>query len=133
MKHKSLADEILERSRRDSGLPEEAFGQDPYDMFCVPMEIYNKYKDEVIDLGLACQKWVAPEDGGVLLEPTGQFCDREISEQVGLDEDSVTRIRCMSEWDMPIEVWRNAATFKMHRRRVMPLGSPDREIKDEPC
>lgn len=35
-------------------------------------------------------------------------------------------------WDLPMEVLRNAAEFKRRRRRELPAGCPDRDIKDEP-
>ncbi|MFV1961204.1 MAG: hypothetical protein ACC658_05160 [Acidimicrobiia bacterium] len=125
--------EVLERSRQDSGLEESEFGKTPYDMYCVPLEVYRKYKDEVLRLSLSYSKWVASQDGGVLLERVDQLSDAELSERLDLDEDTVRRIRCMAEWDLPMEVLRNAAEFKRRRRRDIPAGSPRRYIRDEPC
>ncbi len=125
--------EVLERSRRDSGLEESEFGKTPYDMYCVPLEVYRKHKDEVLRLSLSYSKWVASEEGGVLLERVDQLSDAELGERVDLDEDTVRRIRCMAEWDLPMEVLRNAAEFKRRRRRELPAGSPRRDIRDEPC
>lgn len=124
--------EILERSRQDSGLDESEFDKTPYDMYCVPLEVYEEYKDEVLRLSLSYSKWVASEDGGVLLKRVDQLSDAELSERLDLDEDTVRRIRCMAEWDLPMEVFRNAAEYKRRRRREFPAGSPRRDIRDEP-
>jgi len=132
-KKKSYAEEILARSRQDSGLDVEEFGKDPYDLFCVPTEVYERHRDEILRLSLSFQRWVAPEDGGLLLDKVDQLSDAEIAERMGLDGDTVRRIRCMAEWDLPIEAWRNAAAFKRRRRLEHPLGCPDREIEDEPA
>lgn len=128
----TFAAEVLERSRRDSGLEESEYGQTPYDMYCVPLDIYEKYKDEVLRLSLSYSKWVASEDGGALLERVDQLSDAELGERLDLDEDTVRRIRCMAEWDLPMEVFRNAAEYKRRRRREFPAGSPKRDIRDEP-
>ncbi len=129
----TFAAEVLERSRIDSGLDESEFGKTPYDMYCVPLEVYRKYKDQVLRLSLSYSKWVAPQDGGVLLERVNQLSDGELGERLDLDEDTVRKIRCMAEWDLPMEVLRNAAEFKRRRHRELPAGCPDRDIKDEPC
>ena len=78
MSEKSYTDDILERSRRDSRLAEEQFGQSVYDLYCVPVELYQKHKDQVLRLSLSYQKWVAPEDGGVILDRVDQLTDEEI-------------------------------------------------------
>jgi hypothetical protein len=131
-KKMSYSEEVLERSRKDSRLPASEFGNSPYDMFCVPPDVYEKYKDDVMRLSLSFQQWVAPEDGGVLLNKVNQMSDMEIAEKLNLDEDTVRKIRCMTEWDAPVEVWRNAAEFKRQRRFESPLGCTDRKIKNEP-
>jgi hypothetical protein len=129
---RTYAAEILERSRQDSGLEESEFGNSAYDMYCVPQELYEEYKDEVLRLSLSFSKWVASSDGGVLLERVDQLSDAELGERLELDEDTVRRIRCMAEWDMPMEVFRNAAEYKRRRRRQFPAGTPKRDIRDEP-
>lgn len=83
-------------------------------------------------LSLSFQQWVAPEDGGVLLDKVDMLSDLEIAERLKLDEDTVRKIRCMTEWDAPVEVWRNAAEFKRQRRLESPLGCTNRDIKNEP-
>jgi len=128
----TYAEEILERSRKDSGLDDSKFDQSPYDMYCAPQELYEKYKDDVLRLSLSFSRWVAPEDRSVLLDRVNQLNDTELGERLGIDEDLVRRIRCMAEWDLPMEAWRNAAEFKRRRRRELPAGCPDRDIRDEP-
>ena len=128
----SYLDEILERSRKDSRLPEEEFGKSPYDMYCVPPEVYEKYKDQVLRLCLTYQEWEAPSDGSVVLERVNQLSDREAAERLGIDAETVRKVRCMADWDIPIELWRNAAEFKRAHRLERPLGCTDRDIKGEP-
>lgn len=132
MPEKTYDEEILELSRKDSGLPDEEFGKDAYDIYCVEPSVYRRYKDEVVRLSLCFQKWVVSESGGVMLQRVNQLSDREIAQRLGLDEDTVMKIRCMAEWDIPMECWRNAAEFKRRHRLKHPLGSPDRSIKNEP-
>jgi hypothetical protein len=132
MSEKSYTDEILELSRKDSRLPQEEFGKDPYEMYCVPLGLYTKYKDVILKLSLSYQKWVTPEEGGVMLKRVDQLTDKEIAQRLNLDEDIVMKIRCMAEWDIPMEVWRNAAEFKRRHRLEKPMGGPERDIKSEP-
>jgi hypothetical protein len=132
MTDKSYTEEILERSRKDSRLSPEEFGLSPYEMYCVPLDVYEKYKDSVLRMSLSYQKWVAPDDGGVVLERVDQLSDKEMAERLNLDEDTVMKIRCMTEWDMPMEVWRNSAEFKRRHRLEKPMGASVRKIKNEP-
>jgi hypothetical protein len=132
MSSSDYSEVILEKSRKDSGLAGENFGKSAYDLFCVPLELYKVFKNRVLKLSLAYQKWEASPDGSVLLVAQDQLSDQEIAEKLGLTEDEVMRIRCMAEWDIPIEVWRNAAEFKRRSRLEKPLGSPRRTIRTEP-
>ena len=132
MQKKTYTEEILERSRIDSRLPKEEFGKSPYELYCVPIDLYRKYKDTIIRLSLAYQKWIAPKDESVLLKRVDQLSDKEIAEKLNLDEDTVRKIRCMAEWDIPMEVLRNAAEFKRKHRLELPLGCSNRDIKSEP-
>ncbi|GAB4261340.1 MAG: hypothetical protein Kow0092_10830 [Deferrisomatales bacterium] len=131
-REKSYVEELLERSRQDSRLPPEQWGQAPYDMYCVDPELYERYRDEVLRLGLTYQEWTAPGDGGTVLQPVDHLSDREVAERLGLDEETVRRIRCMAEWDLPVELWRNAAEFKRVSRLERPMGGTGRSIKGEP-
>ncbi len=128
----SYLDEVLERSRLDSRLPEEEFGKSPYDMYCVPLEVYETYKDQVLRLCLTYQEWEAPSNGSVVLERVNQLSDREAAERLGIDAETVRKVRCMADWDIPVELWRNAAEFKRAHRLERPLGCSDRDIKGEP-
>ena len=132
MAEKSYIEEILERSTRDSRLPTEEFGKGTYDMYCVPLDLYHKYKDIILRLSLSHQKWVTSADGSVMLKRVDQLTDKEIAQRLNLDQDIVMRIRCMAEWDIPMECWRNAAEFKRKHRLERPMGCADRDIKCEP-
>lgn len=128
----SYAEEILQLSREDSRLPEEAFGVSTYDLYCVPVATYKKYKDDVQRLGLAYQKWTAQDNDGFVMDKVNHMCDREMADAIGIDSETVRKIRCMTDWDVPPEVWRNAAEFKRMRRLERTLGGTKREIKSEP-
>jgi len=132
VKINSYMDEIIERSRKDSGLPNNEFEKPVYDLYCVPVELYQEFKDKVLRLSLSYQKWMASPDGSTVLIAQDQLTDKEIAKKLGLTEDEVMRIRCMAEWDMPMEIWRNAAEFKRRSRFKKPLGIPHREIRTEP-
>jgi hypothetical protein len=131
-KPSTYVDELLELSQIDSRLPDDKFGQTPYEMFCVEPAIYEKYKEEISRLGLAYQEWVASEEGGPLLERVDQLTDQEIAIKLDLDEELVRKIRCMADWDIPMEMWRNAAEFKRRSRLDKPMGASTRAIKGEP-
>jgi len=132
MDEKSYTEEILERSRKDSGLPPDQWGRNTYDQYCVPVELYERYKDKILRLSLSYQEWVAPDDGSPILERVNQLTDAEIAKKIDLDEDTVRKIRCMAEWDIPMEFFTNAAEFKLNHRLKMPLGCTQRDIKNEP-
>ena len=133
--NKSYDETLLQLSREDSRLPEEAFGLDTYDLYCVPIETYEKYKNDVQLLGLAFQKWTAPDDDSLMLNKASHnhLCDREMAEELGIDTETVRKIRCMSDWDLPPEAWRNAAEFKRMRRLERPYGGTKRDMKSEPA
>lgn len=132
MKNKSYEDEIIERSRKDSDLPNSEFAKSVYDLYCVPLEMYQEFKDKILRLSLSYQKWTVALDSSTILLAQDQLTDKQIARKLGLTEDQVMRIRCMAEWDIPMEVWRNAAEFKRRSRLKKPLGAPRREIRTEP-
>lgn len=71
-------------------------------IFRLDPEVYKRYKDEVLRLGNSFQT-------------IGQrgLSDREIAERLGLDERTVTEIRCVAERDCyPLEEWERAIEFK---------------------
>jgi hypothetical protein len=71
-------------------------------VFRVDPETYRKHKDEVLRLGNAFQE----------IGKRG-LSDREIAERLGLDERTVTEIRCVAERDVyPLDEWEAAIAFK---------------------
>ncbi len=130
--HEEYVDEILRMSRHDADISEDRKEEDVYDLYCVPLELYHQYRDTVLRLSLAYQRWVANADGGILLMPLHQLTDKQIAGRLGLEEDTVRRIRCMAEFDFPMELWRNAAAFKYRAHKTKPLGISSRSIKTEP-
>ena len=70
--------------------------------FTLDPEIYARHKDEVLRLSNSFQT----------IERRG-LSDREIAERLGLDERTVTEIRCVAERDRyPLEEWERAIEFK---------------------
>ena len=71
-------------------------------VFKIDPETYTKYKDEVLKLGNSFQT----------IGKRG-LSDREIAERLGLDERTVTEIRCVAERDVyPLDEWQEAIDFK---------------------
>jgi hypothetical protein len=71
-------------------------------MFTLDPEIYRRHKDEVLALSNSFQR-------------IGQrgLSDKEIATRLGLDERTVTEIRCVAERDAyPLEEWQRAIEFK---------------------
>jgi len=71
-------------------------------MFRLDPAVYRRHKDEVLRLSNSFQR-------------IGQrgLSDREIAERLGLDERTVTEIRCVAERDVyPLEAWEEAIEFK---------------------
>ncbi len=71
-------------------------------VFKVGPETYKKYKDEVLRL---CNSFQEIGKRGL--------SDKEIAERLGLDEQTVTEIRCVAERDVyPLDEWQEAIEFK---------------------
>ncbi len=71
-------------------------------VFRLDPAIYNRYKDQVLKLCNSFQRIDRPG-----------LSDRQIAEQLGLDERTVTEIRCVAERDCyPLEEWEKAIEFK---------------------
>lgn len=71
-------------------------------LFDLDPEVYRRYKDEVLRLSNSFQT-------------IGQrgLSDQEIAARLGLDERTVTEIRCVAERDVyPLEEWEKAIEFK---------------------
>lgn len=71
-------------------------------MFRLDPEVYKRHKDDVLALSNSFQRIDRPG-----------LSDRQIAERLGLDERTVTEIRCVAERDCyPLEEWENAIEFK---------------------
>jgi len=71
-------------------------------VFKVDPGTYKKYRDEVLRL---CNSFQEIGKRGL--------SDQEIAERLGLDERTVTEIRCVAERDIhPLDEWQEAIDFK---------------------
>ena len=71
-------------------------------VFRLDPETYARFKDEVLALCNSFQRIGQPG-----------LSDRQIAERLGLDERTVTEIRCVAERDRyPLEEWERAIEFK---------------------
>jgi hypothetical protein len=71
-------------------------------VFRLDPDVYRRWKDEVLRLSNSFQR-------------IGQrgLSDREIAERLGLDERTVTEVRCVAERDCyPLDEWEKAIEFK---------------------
>ena len=90
-------------------------------MFRLDPELYRRHKDTVLQLANSVQR-------------IGQrgLSDREIAEKLGLDERTVTEIRCVAERDCyGLDEWEQAIEFKRKAARewaALTLKRPD--LKD---
>jgi hypothetical protein len=86
--------------------------------FRLDPEVYARYRDEVIKL---CNSFQTIGQRGL--------SDREIAEKLGLDERTVTEIRCVAERDCyPLDEWERAIDFKNKACRewsALALKRPD--------
>ena len=71
-------------------------------MFRLDPEVYRRHRDDVLRLSNSFQR----------IDQRG-LSDREIAERLGLDERTVTEIRCVAERDVyPLDEWDRAIEFK---------------------
>ena len=71
-------------------------------IFRLDPEVYRRYKDEVLQL---CNSFQHIDRRGL--------SDAEIAGRLGLDERTVTEIRCVAERDCyPLDEWEKAIEFK---------------------
>jgi hypothetical protein len=76
-------------------------------IFRLDPEVYRRYRDEVFRLSNSLQR----------IGHRG-LSDGEIAERLGLDERTVTEIRCVAERDAyPLEEWEKAIEFKRKAAR----------------
>jgi DNA-directed RNA polymerase specialized sigma subunit len=75
----------------------------------VSPELYEKYKQRVLEMSLAIQNYV----GTIQVRETSSLTDREIADRLGLGVADVTEIRCMAEIDLlPADTWLKSANWK---------------------
>ena len=86
--------------------------------FRLDPDVYARYKDDVLRLSNSFQT----------IERRG-LSDREIAEQLSLDERTVTEIRVVAERDCyPLDEWQRAIDFKLRACRdwsALALKRPD--------
>jgi len=71
-------------------------------VFKLDPEVYERYKDQVLELSNSFQRIDRPG-----------LSDRQIAERLGLDERTVTEIRCVAERDCySLDEWEKAIEFK---------------------
>ena len=76
-------------------------------MFRLDPDVYRKYRDEVLQL---CNSFQVIGARGL--------SDAEIAEKLGLDERTVTEIRCVAERDTySLDEWQRAIDFKRRATR----------------
>ena len=67
-------------------------------------ELYNKYKQQVLDMSLAIQYYVGLEQQ----RESRCLSDVEISEKLGLPVEAVREIRIIAQNDLPAETWQES-------------------------
>ena len=89
-------------------------------IFRLDPDVYKRYKDEVLALSNSFQR----------IDRRG-LSDAEIAQKVGLDERTVTEIRCVAERDCySLDEWEKAIEFKDRACRewaALALKRPDRK------
>lgn len=92
-------------------LPDEKMRIDSMGFFFIEPELYHRYKDDVLRLSNSFQVNIQEHLPGEKRQRG--LSDKEIAEQLGLEEDVVREIRVVAEHDYyPIDEWQNAITFK---------------------
>jgi len=91
-------------------------------VFKLDPDVYKRYKDEVLKLGNSFQKIDQPG-----------LSDQQIAERLGLDERTVTEIRCVAERDCySLDEWEKAIEFKKNATlewSALALKRPDLKPK----
>ena len=68
----------------------------------IARELYNKYKQQVLDMSLAVQYYIGLEQQ----RESSCLSDREIAERLGLSAAEVTEIRTIAQNDLlPASTW----------------------------
>ena len=85
-------------------------------------KLYQKYKDQVLDLSNARQRYEASAN-------LRGLTDKEIADKLGLSEDEVTEIRILAELETPpLTNWQEAISRKERaaRRFISKRNRPSR-------
>ena len=102
---RTQGDEVNEATSADSRPPAVNTGLTglaTMTVFKLDPEVYKRYKDEVLKLCNSFQKIDQPG-----------LSDKQIAERLGLDERTVTEIRCVAERDCySLDEWEKAIEFK---------------------
>ena len=78
-------------------------------VFTVDPTVYRRYKDEVLRLSNSFQRNIKID----LPNRMRGLSDKEIAERLGLDERTVSEIRCVAERDCyGLDEWERAIAFK---------------------
>jgi DNA-directed RNA polymerase specialized sigma subunit len=86
-------------------------------------KLYKKYKDQVLNLSNALQRYEAKAN-------LRGLSDKEIAEKLGLAEDEVTEIRILAELETPpLSNWQEAISHK--REAAMKFISKHRRTTKE--
>ncbi len=80
----------------------------------VSPELYNKYKEKVLEMSPAIQYY----DGTKMRRESSSLTDQEIADRLGLEIEDVTEIRCIAELELlPADAWLQSADWKRDRAR----------------
>jgi hypothetical protein len=95
-------------------------------VFTVDPAIYRQYKDEVLRLSNSFQRNIKID----LPNRMRGLSDKEIAERLGLDERTVSEIRCVAERDCyGLDEWEQAIAFKEKACREY-LEGTRKKVKD---
>ncbi len=106
-------------------------------VFTVDPAVYRRYKDEVLRLSNSFQRNIKID----LPNRTRGLSDKEIAERLGLEERTVSEIRCVAERDCyDLDEWERAIEFKEKacreylegtRKKISGSGQPS-AFSDQP-
>jgi hypothetical protein len=95
-------------------------------VFTVDPDVYHRYKDEVLRLSNSFQRNIKID----LPNRMRGLSDKEIAERLGLDERTVSEIRCVAERDCyGLDEWEQAIAFKEKACREY-LEGTRKKVKD---
>jgi hypothetical protein len=98
-------------------------------VFTVDPEVYRRYKDEILRLSNSFQRNIKID----LPNRTRGLSDKEIAERLGLDERTVSEIRCVAERDCyDLDEWERAIEFKEKACREYLAGTWKKVKRNNP-